>query len=100
MLERSRTLKRMDDSPVWSIVCFFVSKPYRRRGLTELLIAAAVEYAAAWGARIVEAYPLRTDITKLLPYERYMGIQSTFERAGFAEVARRSDRRPIMRRYI
>ena len=34
-------------------------------------------------SKIVEAYPLRTEITKLLPYERYMGIQSTFERLGF-----------------
>ncbi|OHB66580.1 MAG: hypothetical protein A2V70_16175 [Planctomycetes bacterium RBG_13_63_9] len=52
------------------------------------------------GAQIVEAYPLRTEITKLLPYERYMGVQSTFERVGFTEVAHRSDRRPIMRYYV
>ena len=41
----------------------------------------------------------RTEISKLLPYERFMGLESTFERAGFRVVARRSDRRPIMR-YI
>ena len=29
-----------------------------------------------------------------------MGIQSTFERVGFEEVASRSERRPIMRYYI
>lgn len=96
-LDRSHTLKRIDDQPVWSITCFFVSKPYRRQGLTEMLIEAAIAYARDRGAQIVEAYPLLNEITTLLPYERYMGIYSTFERAGFKEVARRTDRRPIMR---
>lgn len=99
-LERSRTLKRIDDQPVWSITCFFVSKAYRRQGLTENLIEAAIAYAQERGAHIVEAYPLLSEITKLLPYERYMGIQSTFERVGFKEVVRRTDRRPIMRYII
>jgi GNAT superfamily N-acetyltransferase len=99
-LERSPTLKRVDDRPVWSIACFFVSRAYRRQGMTEALIRAAIEYARAQGAEIIEAYPLRTEITKMLPYERYMGIQSTFERLGFVEVASRSERRPILRYYI
>jgi GNAT superfamily N-acetyltransferase len=100
VLERSPTLKRVDERPVWSIACFFVSKPYRRRGLTEALIAAAIQYASGQGAEIVEAYPLRTEITKLLPYERYMGVRSTFERMGFRQVEQRSERRPILRYYI
>jgi len=100
VLDRSPTLKRVDERPVWSIACFFVSKPYRRRGLTEALITAAIEYAEGQGAKIVEAYPLRTEITKLLPYERYMGVQSTFERMGFVREEQRSNRRPIMRYYI
>jgi GNAT superfamily N-acetyltransferase len=90
----------VDDQPVWAITCFFVSQPYRRQGMTELLIRAAIDYAQANGARIVEGYPLSTEITKLLPYERYMGIQSTFERLGFQVVANRSARRPVMRYYI
>jgi GNAT superfamily N-acetyltransferase len=97
VLDRSPTLKAVDDQPTWSITCFFISKPYRRQRMTELLIHAALDYARQQGAQIVEAYPLRTEITKLLPYERYMGIQSTFERAGFQLVAQRSDRRPVMR---
>jgi GNAT superfamily N-acetyltransferase len=100
VLERSRTLKRIDDEPVWSVVCFFVSKQFRRTGMMEILLEAAIDYATSHGARIIEAYPLRTEITKLLPYERYMGVQSTFERVGFTEVAHRSDRRPIMRYHI
>jgi GNAT superfamily N-acetyltransferase len=100
VLERSRTLKRVDDQPVWSIACFFISLTYRRKGMTELLIRAAIDYAHVNGARIVESYPLRTEITKLLPYERYMGIQSTYERLGFQVAASRSERRPVMRYII
>ncbi len=99
-LDRSRTLKRVDDQPVWSITCFFVLKSHRRQGLCAMLIEAAIAYAGEQGAHIVEAYPLPNEITKLLPYERYMGIQSTFERVGFTEAAHRTDRGPIMRYTI
>ncbi len=100
VVERSQTLQPVDDQPAWAITCFFVSKPFRRQGFTERLIRAAIEYASSRGAAIIEAYPLRTEITKMLPYERYMGIRSTFERAGFKEVACRSERRPIMRYFV
>jgi len=29
-LGRSRILQQVDNTPVWSIVCFFVAKPYRK----------------------------------------------------------------------
>lgn len=99
-LDRSPTLKKIDDRPVWAIVCFFVSKAYRRRGLTGNLIQAAIEYARDHDAKIIEAYPLKTEIAKDLPYAQYMGLESTFERAGFKVVARRSNRRPVMRYEI
>lgn len=100
VLDRSPTLKRVDDESVWPIVCFFVSKQYRRRGLTTVLIEAAIEYAKENGARIVEAYPLIPENTRYPRYERYMGVRSTFEKAGFTEVIRRSGRRPVMRYYV
>lgn len=100
VLERSRTLKRVDNLPAWSIVCFFVTKAYRRSGMTEALIREAIRYAGRQGAKVVEAYPLRTEITKLLPNERYMGVQSTFERIGFERAAERSARRLILRYYL
>lgn len=28
-LERSPILKRVDDAPTWSIVCFYIARPYR-----------------------------------------------------------------------
>ena len=35
-LERYRALPRIDDTPVWSVVCLFVDRRFRRQGLTEL----------------------------------------------------------------
>ena len=100
VLSRSPTLKPVDDRPVWSIICFFVSKSYRRMGMTEILITAAIDYAKKKGAEIVEAYPLRAEISKEFPFERYMGVLPTFERLGFKEVLSRSKRRPILRFFI
>jgi GNAT superfamily N-acetyltransferase len=53
-LEQHRTLKRIDDQPVWSVVCLFVAKPYRNRGVSVALLKAAVTYAQSRGATIVE----------------------------------------------
>jgi GNAT superfamily N-acetyltransferase len=99
-LDRSPTLKRVDDQPVWSIVCFFLTRPYRHRGLVDILIAAAIAYAREHGAKIIEAYPLLPNKAAEQPYERYMGVQTTFERLGFREVARRSERRLVMRYQV
>ena len=100
VLGRSPTLKPVDERPVWSIICFFISKSYRRQGMTEIMINAAIDYAQRNGAEIVEAYPLRTEACKEFPFERYMGVLPTFERLGFVEVLSRSQRRPILRYYL
>ncbi|MEM2103002.1 MAG: GNAT family N-acetyltransferase [Candidatus Bathyarchaeia archaeon] len=54
-LERYRILKRVDDKPVWSIVCFFVAKSWRGIGVTIQLLKAAVDYVKRHGGKIVEA---------------------------------------------
>ena len=99
LLEHSRTLKRVDDQPVWSIVCFVIDKRLRGRGMMAKLLTAAVEYAARHGASIVEAYPVEP-AGKLTGYSGFTGIASTFRRAGFVEVARASQQQPVMRYYI
>lgn len=92
-LERSRTLVRVDDQPVWSIVCFVVGTEYRGRGMSGQLLEAAVAYARKQGAQIVEAYPIEPG-EGLKGYDGFTGIISTFRKAGFVEVARRArDRR-------
>lgn len=98
-LERSRILKPVDDKPVWSVVCFFVAKSFRRKGISVELLEASVEYVKKQGGRIVEGYP--EDPGSTLPDAFvYTGLVSAFRKAGFVEVLRRSKRRPIMRYFI
>jgi GNAT superfamily N-acetyltransferase len=98
-LNRSRVLKPVDDTPVWSIVCFFVAREYRGQGLIEALIRAAVDYVWQQGGEVVEAYPVDPRGRDLAPVSSYMGLPVAFARAGFAEVARPSPGRVIMRCY-
>ena len=99
-LERSRILKRIDDEPVWSIVCFFISMNHRRRGLARALIDAAVEYASSQGALIVEAYPTNPRGRDLPPASSFMGVPELFAENGFKVVADPSESRRIMRRIL
>jgi GNAT superfamily N-acetyltransferase len=95
-LARSRNLKAVDDAPVWSIGCFFIRKDQRGRGLSLGLLCAAVETIAARGGRIIEGYPI--DKAGEMPEVfAWTGFMDTYRRAGFVEVARRAETRPIMR---
>jgi GNAT superfamily N-acetyltransferase len=96
-LERSRVLKRLDDRPVWSIVCFFVAGEYRGQGVAEALIQAAVEYVRRQGGTVVEAYPTQPKAERLPSVSSFMGMPAMFERAGFVECARPSASRVVMR---
>lgn len=100
VLDRSRTLKRVDDEPVWSIVCFFVAKPFRRKGASIRLLRAAVDYAREQGARIVEGYPVEPRKSNMPDFSAFTGLASVFREVGFLEVLRRSETRPIMRYVI
>lgn len=80
-LEKSCIFKRVDEQPVWSIVCFFVDKAYREQGLMSELVHGAVSYPRNKGAKIVESYPLDMQSPKLAgkklgSYHGYMGIAS------------------------
>jgi GNAT superfamily N-acetyltransferase len=96
-LARSRILARVDDRPVWSVSCFFVRRDWRRRGVTVALLREASHFVAESGGRIVEGYP--SDVERMQPAAFvHHGLLSAFTSAGFEEVARRSARRPIVRR--
>ena len=50
-LGRSRILKPVDDEPVWSMVCFFIAKSYRRKGVARRLLSprsSAVRWLSPW----------------------------------------------------
>ena len=104
-LERSKVLARVDQKPVWSIVCFVVGRRARGQGVANALLAAAIDYARDHGATLLEAYPTDAAKGRIPSANAYMGTLSMFERAGFTEVDRRQANgsvrpRPIVRRAI
>jgi GNAT superfamily N-acetyltransferase len=96
-LERSRVLKRIDAEPVWSVSCLFVTRTWRRRGLSVALLRAAGDFAASQGARIVEGYPVEPSSGTVPDAFAWTGTAAAFRSAGYEEVARGSPKRPIMR---
>jgi len=80
-LESSRALPRLDDQPVWSVVCFYVDPSAQHQGLGMTLLQSAVDYARSRGARIVEGYASK-------PGDRdpFTGFESMFAAAGFVQV--------------
>jgi GNAT superfamily N-acetyltransferase len=99
-LERSRVLKRIDDKPVWSVVCLFIAKPFRRKGISAEMLKGAVEHAKRNGAEIVEGYPVQPKKGSWPDAFLYVGLPSAFKRAGFKEAHRGSPTRPIMRYFV
>lgn len=77
---------------VWSLVCFFIKREYRQKGITEELIKEAIKYAKANGAKYVEAYPVDPDS----PSYRFMGFKPLFDKMGFDFKYKVGQRRNVM----
>ncbi|MFN2483556.1 MAG: GNAT family N-acetyltransferase [Candidatus Limnocylindria bacterium] len=99
-LEHSKVYARVDDAPVWSIVCFVVGRRVRGRGVASALLDAAIAYAREHGAAALEAYPAETDGERVPAASAYHGTLSMFERAGFEVVAKRQFNRTTPVRLI
>lgn len=97
VLERSRILKRIDDSQVWSITCFYIDKRFRRVGLTSAFLEFIIDYCRQQGVKMIEGYPIDSEKPDVPPPFAWTGFASAFREAGFVEVARRSKTRPVMR---
>ena len=93
-------LKRLDDQPVWSIVCFYVARDHRGDDVFEKLIQGAIDHVQGQGGKIVEAYPTQPKGGQLPPVSSFMGIPYVFEKVGFVECARPSKSKVVMRYYI
>src|SRR5579863_938881 len=89
-----RAWAHFDEKPVWSISCFYVRIGYRRHGISNVLLEAAIRAARKARASALEAYPLDGDLS---PSATSTGYLSSFARAGFVELGRRSPARPILR---
>ena len=101
-LNHAKLLAPVDEQPVWSIVCFVVSRRARGTGVATALLEGAVAYARNAGAERLEAYPVDTAGGKIPAANAYHGTLSMFEAAGFEVVDRRqwnrtTPVRPIVR---
>ena len=99
-LENSKILKPVDDKSVWSIVCFFIDKKYRRYGYSAKLLKGIIEFSKKKNVKILEGYPTEPKKDNMPAAFAWTGIASAFNQAGFQEVIRRSETRPIMRYYL
>ncbi|MCO6473670.1 MAG: GNAT family N-acetyltransferase [Melioribacteraceae bacterium] len=98
-LSSSRNLKVIDNAEVLSIVCFYIHKDYRNKGIATELVKKVETIARKQGIKILEGYP----VDKLEKYPdtfAWTGFVSSFRKNGFEEVIRRSESRPIMRKYL
>jgi len=98
-LARSRTLKPVDDQPVWSVVCFYVAPAARGTGVARALCEAAAEFASHHGAPILEAYPVAAE-RRVPSTEAYTGTTRLMAGLGFAPVRQGGGRREIWRRAL
>jgi GNAT superfamily N-acetyltransferase len=85
-----------EDENVWAATCFFVRPGHRGKGIAAHLLSGGIKFAQKSGARIIEACPMETE-GRASASGLYVGHVNLFKRAGFKEVARRKDNRPLMR---
>ena len=77
----------------WAIVCFFIARRFRGRGLMPRLMKEAICHARDRGASVIEAFPVERDA----PSYRFMGYVDMFENAGFRDMGMAGNRRHVMR---
>ena len=87
-----------DRYPDYRITCLFVDKRYRRRGVTGVALAGALDLIARAGGGVVEGYPHDPEGRRVAVL--YNGTRSLFERAGFELVRRKGQRNTVMRRAV
>jgi ribosomal protein S18 acetylase RimI-like enzyme len=95
-LATSPVMKPVDETPVWSIICFVVPPAQRGKGIAHDLLEGAVAFARKRKVAVLEAYPIdkreRSNAMSM-----FFGAASMFRKAGFKEIARRKPTRPVMR---
>lgn len=72
-----------DDKKVVAIVCFYILKDYRGKGISKMLLKHSIDYYRSGGYAYVEAYP---SVNKIQSSENYHGPLSLFLKNGFSIV--------------
>ncbi len=73
-----------------------MDRKYRRRGVAQAALHAALEAIWGKGGGLVEAYP----VTRWGAYMNYRGIASMFRKEGFTIVGRLGKNNVVMRRTL
>jgi len=95
-LMRSRVLQRPHEIEPWSIVCFYIHRKWRNKGIASLLLRVAAKIAFKSGAHEIEGYPVNTKSGKRTPDAfAWTGLQSIFKAAGFSKIYRSGANRDI-----
>jgi GNAT superfamily N-acetyltransferase len=89
-LERSRTMPRATpaEASTWTVLCFFVPRAHRAKGVSSALLRGAIAYVRAAGGRVIEGYPFDTAGVS----STHRGHSSLFEAAGFEQDGKRWSR--------
>ena len=69
-------------------------------GLSAIMLKAVIDHARKTGISILEAYPLKPTSGKLPDAFAWIGLYSTFEKAGFRIVDHTSKNRPMVRFFV
>ena len=81
-------LEGLERLPDWRITCFFVDKGYRKKGVSALALAGALEEIARLGGGMVESYPEDPTGRSVSSSFLYNASMSIFEKQGFERVRR------------
>ena len=84
---RNRRIPHVDDQDAWSVWCLRVRPGHRGKGISHHLLAGAVAMARAYGAPVVEGYPVDNGGHKVDLTMAYVGTRKLFEAAGFTKAA-------------
>jgi predicted GNAT family acetyltransferase len=84
------------DPGVWAVSCFFTALKRRGNGYSHPMLAAAIAFARAGGARVLEACPM-DQAKRSKSIGLFVGSTRVFEAAGFDKMAERKEGRPLMR---
>jgi GNAT superfamily N-acetyltransferase len=86
-IANSRVLQRAGPVRRWSVACFYVRPGWRRRGVAQRLLEAAVAEAFRRGAEEIEGYPKAYSAANAPAAFVWTGLPRMFETAGFEPVA-------------
>ena len=96
-LQQSRTMRPVDDTAAWLIMCLFVAPPQRRSGLSVEMIKAACCFAQASGAPAVDAYPIVPKSHDVPAIFASQGTLNAYLEAGFSQIAQPASGRALVR---